>query len=131
MNNLVTIPPFDTFVLEKKRGEYKDFELGPDSTYPLKGVTYPVDYGYIPGYIAEDTHKLDLFVGSDMNGLCGTITVWRGDDKPLEHKAFISLTRDELDKILQEFQPVLRGHQVMHSIDELLGYIEHYRKTHL
>lgn len=53
-------PPFDTFKIEKHAGEYKDF--GASEDYPLKGVTYPVDYGDIQGYVAEDGANLDLFV---------------------------------------------------------------------
>jgi len=39
--------PFDTFCVECHAGERKDFGLSPNSTYPLTGVTYPVDYGEI------------------------------------------------------------------------------------
>lgn len=56
-----TLPaPFDTFRLEKQAGEYKDFGITADNPYPLKGVTYPVNYGDIPGYIGEDDANLDV-----------------------------------------------------------------------
>lgn len=123
------IPPFDTFQIEKKAGEYKDFEISPDDPYPLKGVTYPVDYGEIDGYIAEDGDKLDVFLGSDENGFIGFIKVARPDLEDGEVKVYLNVTNEEKLQILQAFQPVILEHRDFTSTDELLKMIEVYRKT--
>lgn len=91
-----------TFTLENLKGSYKSFGDNPE--YPLKGVTYPVDYGYVEGYKGEDGDELDMFFGSGEK--CGYIKVWRLD-VPEETKFFVQLTEEELEKVLNEFKPVL------------------------
>jgi inorganic pyrophosphatase len=58
-------------IIENPKGSHKVFVEDGDTSewrdYPLKGVTYPVDYGYIEGYKSEDGEDLDIFVGSDRN----------------------------------------------------------------
>jgi hypothetical protein len=44
--------PLSTIVIENEVGSYKDFRAASD--YPLKGVTYHAEYGYLPGYTGED-----------------------------------------------------------------------------
>ena len=79
MNIAAQLPePLNTFVVDVPANQYYDFELAPDSDYPLKGVTYPVDYGNIPGYTAEDSHELDFYVGNEVNGEIGCVLVDRG-----------------------------------------------------
>ena len=58
-------------VIENLRGSYKKFADTLEE-YPILGVTFPVHYGYIDGYIGEDTHDLDVFVGSgEIHGIIG------------------------------------------------------------
>lgn len=118
--------PFDKFRLEKSAGEYKDFHVAEDDPYPLKGVTYPVDYGDIPGYTGEDGHNLDVFVG---NGeVYGYIQVSRPDvEGGIEHKVYIGLTEDEESEVLEAFEPVLLGHNRFNSYDGLVTFVEQYR----
>jgi hypothetical protein len=97
-----------TIVIENRKGSYKSFDT--DSSYPLKGVTYPVDYGYIKGYTGEDGDPLDAFVGSGK--LFGYITVWR-NDVPTETKMFLNLTDAELDLVKKEFAPVLTQAEIL------------------
>ena len=97
--------------IENSAGTYKSFETEGDllwERYPLKGVTYPVDYGYIDGYQGEDGAELDVFVGS--GNLNGYMKVWRMD-VPEETKFFKDLTLDELDKVLETFKSVLVSHK--------------------
>lgn len=97
-------------VIENESGTYKSFETEGDpdwESYPLKGVTYPVKYGYIEGYIGEDDAELDVFVGSGTQ--YGWMEVWRVDT-PVETKMFINVSPEELEAILAEFRPVLIGH---------------------
>jgi hypothetical protein len=96
--------------IENKKGSYKSFGNNPN--YPLKGVTYPVDYGYIEGYTGEDDDPLDVFIGNHNGKLFGYIEVWRLD-VPKETKMFMHLTQEELDKILQIFKPVLLDHKIL------------------
>lgn len=62
--------PFNTFKIEKKAGEYKSF-AGLNDDYPLKGVTYPVDYGDITGYTGQDGANL-IYLLARMVRLRGT-----------------------------------------------------------
>jgi hypothetical protein len=106
-------------VIENPKGTYKSFQTEGDpiwETYPLKGVTYPVDYGYIEGYMGEDNAELDIFVGTGT--LCGYIRVWRLD-VPEETKIFKNLTDEELQQVLTVFAPVLRTHAILDEKDLL------------
>ncbi len=100
-------------VIENPKGSYKSFQTESDSvwnSYPLKGVNYPVDYGYIDGYKGEDGAELDIFVGSgDKNGY---IKVWRLD-VPEETKFFIKLTKEELKEVLNVFEPVFLKYEIL------------------
>jgi len=101
--------------IENPKGSYKSFHSENDpveNPYPLKGVTYPVDYGYIDGYTGEDGAELDIFVGSST--LDGYIVVWRLD-VPKETKFFINVSTDELNLIKKEFSPVLREVKVLNT----------------
>ena len=100
-------------VIENPKGSYKSFQSSehPEwNSYPLAGVTYPVDYGYITGYIGEDSHDLDVFVGT--GEIHGYIKVWRMDI-PEESKFFINLTEGELSEVLSVFKPVLLNHIIL------------------
>ncbi|MDB5163894.1 MAG: hypothetical protein JWS12_512 [Candidatus Saccharibacteria bacterium] len=119
-------PPFDSFRLEKRPGEYKDFQIEDGDPYPLKGVTFPTNYGDIAGYTGEDNHPLDLFIGT--GELLGYIIMYRPDiEGDLEHKFYLNLTEDEETSVLKEFEPVLRGHGRFKSLDELQKAIEPFK----
>lgn len=110
--------PLNTIVIENKVGSYKDF--GASKGYPLKGVTYHADYGYLPGYIGEDGDGLDFFVGTSTQGLCGYFWVWRSEEVPTEHKFFVCLTDQELADTLVEYEAVQVGKVTMvTSVEEL------------
>ena len=119
--------PLNTFEVDVPQNEYYDFELEPGSTYPLAGVTYPVDYGNIPGYIAEDGHELDFFVGMQPDGEMGYIVVERGDKIPNEHKFYVGLGSDDVEAILDELKPVLVKHEAIESLEALLESIERFK----
>lgn len=127
MNISSVLPvPLNAFVLDVAANEYYDFGLPPDSTYPLKGVTYPVDYGHIPGYTSEDRHELDLYVGNMMDGKAGSIIVNRGADMPNECKFYVALTEHEVEIILNELRPVLISHKPIPNLNALLDAITEY-----
>ena len=114
-------------VIENPKGSYKSFEAEDASVstdYPLKGVTYPVDYGYIEGHEGEDGAELDVFVGT--GDLCGFMVVWRLD-VPKETKMFINVTQDELDQILEAFKPVVLSHEALEEAD-FLDKLSHFKK---
>lgn len=114
-------------IIENPKDSYKSFESEDGSTegdYPLKGVTYPVDYGYIEGYEGEDGADLDVFVGS--GNLLGFIKVWRLD-VPEETKMFINVTQGELDQVLEAFKPVLLSHEVLTEAD-FTEKLSHFKK---
>jgi len=99
--------------IENLKGSYKSF-APEDDPYPLKGVTYPVDYGCVADYLGEDGDELDIFVGSGNKN--GFIKVWR-PDVPEETKFFINLTTEELENIVRVFEPVLLKHQALDDKD--------------
>ncbi len=122
-------PPFNSVVIENETGTYKDFHLKPGDTYPLSGVTYPVDYGYLPGYIGEDGHDLDIFVGTELRGKLGHFTVWRGD-VPEEHKYYVAMQDDELSSVLEVFAPVLIKNTPMDcTLAELVMDLERFKDS--
>ena len=121
--------PLDAFVVDIPANQYYDFGLEPGSTYPLKGVTYPVDYGNIPGYTAEDGHELDLFVGQLKDGEMGYVVVDRGEHILNEHKFYAGLTSQEVEAVLEQLKPVLLKHEKIAGIDMLLSAIEEFKDT--
>jgi inorganic pyrophosphatase len=36
---------------------------------------YPLDYGYVPGTLAADGHEVDVFRGTEENGLTAALVV--------------------------------------------------------
>lgn len=118
-------PPLDTFQIEKQKGEYKEFS--PNDDYPLKGVTYPVSYGDIEGYIAEDGANLDFFVGSTQNGLCGYIKVYRPELLNGERKFYYNLSDSEEAAVLDEFGPVILEAARYSTFGELVDAIRIYK----
>lgn len=110
-------------VIENPKGSYKSFESA-TTDYPLKGVTYPVDYGYIKGHEGEDGAELDVFVGT--GDLRGFMVVWRLD-VPKETKMFINVTQDQLDQILEAFKPVVLSHEALEEAD-FLDKLSHFKK---
>lgn len=113
--------------IENPAGSYKSFEVDEEKEgekYPLEGVTYPVDYGYIEGFQGEDGAELDVFVGS--GNLNGYIKVWRLDI-PQETKFFKDLTQEELAKVLEVFKPVLLSHEIISEEDKFLVELAKFR----
>lgn len=100
---------FKGFQIDKPKGTYKQFRDPSDPAlkdYPIDGVTYPVNYGYLPGYVAEDEDDLDVFFGS--GNQYGSMTVNRPDVAGgIERKLLYRVTPDELGAIEQAFNPVL------------------------
>lgn len=115
-------------VIENSKGSYKSFEIENDpvwKNYPLAGVTYPVDYGYIEGYKSEDGHDLDVFVGSGT--LNGYIKIWRYD-VPIETKFALNVTQKEWDEIVEIFSPVIKEKKVFDTTEEFEKILSSYEK---
>jgi hypothetical protein len=117
--------PLNTLFIEMQPGDHKDF--GSASDYPLKGVTFATKYGYLPGYIGEDNVELDFFVGSQLDGLCGSFIVFRPELKNGEHKFYIAMSKDELVKTLKEYEPVVLVHKPLEDANKLLETIESFK----
>lgn len=93
------------FVIENPKGSYKKFVDSLDE-YPLLGVTFPTHYGYINGYMGEDTADLDMFLGS--GDQFGVLKVNRDDvEGGIETKLMLYVTDAEYDAIAQEYAPVI------------------------
>lgn len=114
-------------VIEQSKGTYKSFEIENDplwKDYPLEGVTYPVDYGYLKGYKSEDNHDLDIFVGSGT--LCGYIKIWRCD-VPSETKIIYNVSSEELNAIITIFNPVIQEKGILDS-ERFEAFVEGYKR---
>lgn len=113
---------FGGFTLEKPKGAYKQFRDPSNpllKNYPLEGVTYPTDYGYLPGYVGEDEDDLDVFQGSGSSH--GLMRVNRPDvPGGAETKVLYNLTPEERLAVLQAFKPVLSGDPEELDTDALL-----------
>lgn len=118
----------DKIVIENPKGSYKSFEIDSDPLwrdYPLAGVTYPVDYGYIEGYESEDGHDLDVFVGSgDRNGY---LKIWRYD-VPIETKFAMKVTEAEWEEIIKTFAPVIKDKKLFSSEADFREFLALYKK---
>lgn len=101
------------FVVDQPKGSYREF-APPGSTYPLKGVTYPTDYGYLPGYQGEDEAELDFFKGTGKQH--GSFRVRRDDVPGGETKFMTDMTPKERTAVLRAYRPVLQGRAI--SLDE-------------
>lgn len=93
------------FVIENPRGTYKKFTDSLDE-YPILGVTFPTHYRYIDGYVSEDDHDLDVFIGSGT--LHGILRVNR-DDVPngVETKIILYVTENEYLEIEKVYKLVI------------------------
>ena len=115
-------------VIENPKGSYKSFEIENDpiwKDYPLSGVTYPVDYGYIEGYKSEDGHDLDVFVGSGDS--YGYIKIWRCDVS-IETKVATNVTQEEWQKIVEAFSLVMKERHIFGNKKEFQDFLEAYKK---
>lgn len=94
-------------VIENLRGSYKKFADTLEE-YPILGVTFPTHYGYIDGYIGEDSHDLDVFLGS--GNIYGIMKVRRKDVVGgLETKFIIYVTKEEYQAIYDIYLPVIES----------------------
>ncbi len=115
-------------VIENPKGSYRSFGIEDDpiwKDYPLSGVTYPVDYGYIEGYKSEDDEDLDVFVGS--GGLYGYIKIWRCD-VPIETKFAMHVTEEEWDNITKIFAPVIKEKRLFEDDKEYKDTLEKFKR---
>lgn len=115
-------------VIENPKGSHKSFEIENDPVwkdYPLSGVTYPVDYGYVEGYKSEDGEDLDVFVGT--GELNGYIKIWRYD-VPIETKFVTNVTQDEWDEIVKTFSLVIKDQKIFDNNEEYQASIEAYKR---
>jgi len=115
-------------VIENPKGSYKDFGLKSPGDYPIPGVDFYADYGYLPEYTGEDGHELDFFVGSDPDGNCGFFTVWRTEEVPEEHKFYVDMSDEELERTLKEYEAVFVRHQSL-KLEAMLELIEEFKDS--
>jgi len=120
--------PLNAIFVEMQPGDYKDF--GSASDYPLRGVAFVTQYGYLSGYKGEDDAELDFFVGSQLHGLCGSFVVFRPELANGEHKFYIAMSKDELRKTLEEYKPVVLAHKPLTNTDALLEEIKEFKNAH-
>jgi len=93
-----------TIVVDQPKGSTKDF--GAD--YPIPTMTYPTDYGSIPGHVGEDGDDLDFFKGTGTTH--GRFRVRRPDVKGgVETKFWAGLTPEEKEAVVTAFRPVIDG----------------------
>lgn len=119
---------FGAFKLEHPKGTrrvlFDDDDEFPD--YPLRDITYPVDYGSLPGHEGEDGDDLDAFVGT--GHLSGSFTVRRPESFRTETKFYHRLTPAEKERVLRTYAPVLAGHEALDTPDALAEAVGRFRK---
>ncbi len=112
-------------VIENQKGSYKKFADSLDE-YPILGVTFPCEYGYIEGYKGEDDADLDIFLGS--GNTFGYMTVRRDDARGgLETKILYKVSNEEIEQIKEEYGPVLDSVTILNSEQEILDYIQKFK----
>lgn len=114
--------------IENPKGSYKSFEIENDplwKDYPLAGVTYPVDYGYLEGYVSEDGCDLDVFIGS--GDLYGYIRIWRCD-VPVETKFVLEVTRQEWEEVMETFRPVLKKATLFFTKENCITELKRFKR---
>lgn len=99
-----------------------------DDGYPLRSITYPVNYGSLPGFRGEDESDLDVLHGTDEKGESGSFKVYRPEAFRQETKFYHRLSPFEKDRVLRAFAPVLAGHPTVYKTPaELLAALEGFR----
>ncbi len=113
-------------VIENVRGSYKKFAESLDE-FPILGVTFPTHYGYIKGYVSEDMHDLDVFLGN--GNLHGYLKILRDDvaQGHIETKVFTHVSLDELKKIELAYAPVLKKTVRLTDEKAFLDFISAYK----
>jgi hypothetical protein len=115
----------DRIVIENLKGSYKKFADSLDE-YPILGVTFPCEYGYIEGYKGEDDADLDIFLGS--GDTFGYMIVRRDDARGgLETKILYKISNEEIEQIKEEYGPVLDSVTILNSEQEILDYIQRFK----
>lgn len=122
------LEPLNNITIENIVGSYKDFQLSNPEDYPIPGVSFYADYGFLSGYTGEDGHELDFFVGNKIDGSNGFFTVWRSDDVPEEHKFYLAMNNKQLEKTLSEYEPVLVRNVPVDSMEEIVELLNEFRK---
>ncbi|MBI3633744.1 MAG: hypothetical protein HY226_05655 [Candidatus Vogelbacteria bacterium] len=115
-------------VIENPKGSYKSFEIEGDPVwkdYPLSGVTYLVDYGYIDGYKSEDGQDLDVFRGS--GNLNGYIKIWRCDVST-ETKVVMDVTQEEWNEIVKIFSSVIKEQRLFNNAKDFQRLLLQFKK---
>jgi lactoylglutathione lyase len=112
-------------IIENLRGSYKKFADSLDE-YSILGVTFPTHYGYIKGYISEDNHDLDVFVGN--GSLFGFIKIKR-DDVPggIETKVFLHISKDEYTEIENAYMPVIETITLLPDENTFLSFLQKFK----
>ncbi len=112
------------FVIENPKGTYKKFADTLEE-YPVLGVTFPTHYGYIDGYIGEDKHDLDVFIGS--GEIHGVMRVNRPDViGGVETKIIMYVTEKEYHEIEEVYRPVINELKMTNEQD-LVRYIASFK----
>jgi len=114
-------------VIDQPKGSRKEFGL---KDYPLKGVTYPTDYGSHPDYLGQDESDLDFFQGT--GDRYSEMDVWRPDvSGELETKVLHGVTPEEEAAILKAFDPVVRAHRSHADVTQLIAALARFKKEKL
>ncbi len=116
-------------IIENPKGSHKVFVEESDTSewkdYPLRSVTYPVDYGYIEGYKSEDDEDLDVFVGT--GELSGYMKIWRCD-VPIETKFIMNVTQEEFGEIITLFASVVTEKGEFKTESEFRSKLQEYKR---
>jgi inorganic pyrophosphatase len=146
-HNLVKIPAFDKetkcchAVIETPKGSHHKFDYDPDlGCFQLKktlpeGMSFPLDFGFIPSTLADDGDPVDVLVVLDFPAAMGALVLVRliggieaeqreKDGKWEENDRLIAVAEHSRTlanvKSLDDLAP--------HTMDQLIAFFEQYNK---
>lgn len=133
MQQAQTVKKASSVVLESFKCEHPagttvrlvDREDDEDEDYPLTSITYPVDYGTLPGHTAEDGEDLNAAVGNS-GDLHGKFTVRLPGSFKKETKFYSGLDEQDKDQLLRAYASVLVSHDELDN-DSLAQEVAKFR----
>lgn len=114
-----------TFRVDRPKGTVKTWKR-PDGS--VKSFTYPVDYGYLPGYKAEDGEGLDFFIGDDPKGHLESFQKLH-EGVLDETKFLVGVTDAERETIYTLYGPEIWHRRTYRNMDELTARLPHFHAT--
>ncbi len=91
-NKLNELIDSSEIIIDRKKG----------SNHPvIKEIIYPVDYGFINGTKSNDNEGIDIWIGSEKNGINGIVCTIDSYKKDSEIKVLYNCSKKEIELIFK------------------------------